>query len=156
MNSAVPPVASAAACAPSHADWLNDLSSTLPVSVTSPMFGVSIGAADPAAGVVPAGSVPAGSVPAGSVPAGSVPAAVVSLPDVVAVPASSSSSPPHAAATRPSAATSPTASNRLLLIIASPFSGIAVSQPDRGGSRLPARDRHNLPCGTPQLGSDAA
>ena len=31
------PEALAAALAPSHADWLNDLSSTLPVSVTSPI-----------------------------------------------------------------------------------------------------------------------
>jgi hypothetical protein len=37
MYLAKPPFDLAAALAPSHADWLNDLSSTFPVSVTKPM-----------------------------------------------------------------------------------------------------------------------
>ena len=43
MKSAVPPTSSAAAWAPSHADWLNDLSSTLPTSVTRPIDTLSSG-----------------------------------------------------------------------------------------------------------------
>ena len=43
MKSAAPPDSSAAAWAPSQADWLNDLSSTLPTSVTRPMLISSTG-----------------------------------------------------------------------------------------------------------------
>ena len=64
MKSALPPTSSAAAWAPSHADWLNDLSSTLPTSVTRPMDTSSTGsrASQSVAGAEPADVV---SVPAG-------------------------------------------------------------------------------------------
>src|SRR5262245_27079759 len=46
MTSWVPPIASAAALAPSFEDWLNDLSSSCPTSVTTPILS---GANEPAA-----------------------------------------------------------------------------------------------------------